>query len=102
MEFKVFRLVTCKNDRGHFCVLAIVFGWHFAKMIAFIFVHFRFRSASGVAKRGICIDPAHFLGKYKAFKIRQNRLRGAFCLAIKVVPGGQIFLLEAFLEAGFS
>ena len=51
-------------------------------MTAVIFVLFRFRGASGVAKKGICIDPAHFLGKYKALIIRQNRLRGASGVAI--------------------
>ena len=30
-------------------------------------MHFRLRVPSGVAKRGIRIDPGHFLGKYKAF-----------------------------------
>ena len=39
-------------------------------MTAVIFVLFRFRGASGVAKKGICIDAAHFLGKYKDFRLR--------------------------------
>ena len=41
-------------------------------MTAVIFVLFRFRGASGVARGGFRIDTAHFLGKYNAFNIRQN------------------------------
>ena len=41
------------------CSLAFVFWGNLR--------HFRLRGASGVAKKGNSIDPAHFLGKYKAF-----------------------------------
>ena len=41
-------------------------------MTVVIFVLFRFRGASGVARRVFRIDTGFFVGNYNAFNIRQN------------------------------